>query len=84
MNKKIVICIILILILSIFIVLIRRENDKKMQDDIEYINNVIKNEITGTYEVYDENENLIYNTEDEVEAEIYNKDNNFDMQMPEF
>lgn len=86
MSKKILlfICIIVLLVLSFLIIEIRKNNDKEVTQNM--INNtaVEENEITGEYKIYDENHNLIHSTEDSIEAEIYSRDSNFDMQMPNF
>lgn len=82
-NKKVYI-LILGIILLIFIILVFYKNNKAEEVVSKEKSNVVEDAETGEYIIYDENNNILHRTQDRVEAEVYDRDSNFDMQMPDF
>lgn len=82
-NRKVYI-LILGIILLIFIILVFYKNNKVEEVVSKEKSNVVEDTETGEYIIYDENNNILHRTQDRVEAEVYDRDSNFDMQMPDF
>lgn len=82
-NRKVYI-LILGIILLIFIILVFYKNNKVEEVVSKEKSNVVEDAETGEYIIYDENNNILHRTQDRVEAEVYDRDSNFDMQMPDF
>lgn len=68
----------------IFIILVFYKNNKVEEVVSKEKSKVVEDKEAGEYIIYDENNNILHRTQDKVEAEIYNRDSNFDMQMPDF
>lgn len=84
MNRKYIVLILIIVFLTIIIAKIfisKKDIEKSVTNndtDIYY------NEETSTYTVYDENNEVIYNGNDKITAEFYNRDPDYNPKMPEF
>ena len=79
-NKKIIILLIIIVLLIVGIVVINIKNNKNENesDSNAEEGNVVRNEQTEIYEVYDANGELVTTLEDESMKEIYESNPYFD------
>ena len=79
-NKKIIILLIIIVLLIVGIVVINIKNNKNENesDSNAEEGNVVRNEQTEIYEVYDTNGELVTTLEDESMKEIYESNPYFD------
>ena len=77
-NKKFIILLIVIVLLIVGIVVININNNKNESDSNAGEGNVVKNEQTEMYEVYDANGELVTTLEDESMKEIYESNPYFD------
>ena len=77
-NKKIIILLIIIVLIIVGIVVININNYKNESDSNAGEGNVVKNEETEMYEVYDANGELVTTLEDESMKEIYESNPYFD------
>ena len=77
-NKKIIILLIIIVLIIVGIVVININNYKNESDSNAGEGNVVKNEQTEMYEVYDANGELVTTLEDESMKEIYESNPYFD------
>ena len=77
-NKKIIILLIIIVLIIVGIVVININNYKNESDSNAGEGNVVKNEQTEMYEVYDTNGELVRTLEDESMKEIYESNPYFD------
>ena len=77
-NKKIIILLIIIVLLIAGIIAINVNNNKNESDSNAGEGNVVKNEQTEMYEVYDANGELVTTLEDESMKEIYESNPYFD------
>ena len=77
-NKKIIILLIIIVLIIVGIVVININNYKNESDSNAGEGNVVKNEQTEMYEVYDTNGELVTTLEDESMKEIYESNPYFD------
>ena len=77
-NKKIIILLIIIVLLIAGIIAINVNNNKNESDSNAGEGNVVKNEETEMYEVYDAHGELVTTLEDESMKEIYESDPYFD------
>ena len=79
MNKKsiilIIICIVVILAI-LGISKIRKNKTNDIQNNTEI--NAVQNEMTGQYEIYDENGNLMRTLEDDTMVNLYKENPNYD------
>lgn len=78
MNKKnkilIIICIaVIVVILGISRIRKNKTNDIQTNTEI----NAVQNEMTGQYEIYDENGNLMRTLEDDTMVNLYKEDPNY-------
>ena len=77
-NKKIIILLIIIVLIIAGIIAINVNNNKNESDSNAGEGNVVKNEQTEMYEVYDANGELVTTLEDESMKEIYESNPYFD------
>ena len=77
-NKKFIILLIVIVLIIVGIVVININNNKNESDSNAGEGNVVKNEETEMYEVYDANGELVTTLEDESMKEIYESNPYFD------
>ena len=77
-NKKFIILLIVIVLIIVGIVVININNNKNESDSNAGEGNVVKNEETEMYEVYDANGKLVTTLEDESMKEIYESNPYFD------
>ena len=77
-NKKFIILLIVIVLIIVGIVVININNNKNESDSNAGKGNVVKNEQTEMYEVYDANGELVTTLEDESMKEIYESNPYFD------
>lgn len=77
-NKKIIILLIIIVLIIVGIVVININNNKNESDSNAGEGDVVKNEETEMYEVYDANGELVTTLEDESMKEIYESNPYFD------
>ena len=77
-NKKIIILLIVIVLIIVSIIAINVNNNKNESDSNAGEGNVVKNEQTEMYEVYDTNGELVTTLEDESMKEIYESNPYFD------
>ena len=77
-NKKFIILLIVIVLIIVGIVVININNNKNESDSNAGEGNVVKNEQTEMYEVYDANGELVTTLEDESMKEIYESNPYFD------
>ena len=77
-NKKIIILLIVIVLIIVGIVVININNNKNESDSNAGEGDVVKNEETEMYEVYDANGELVTTLEDESMKEIYESNPYFD------
>ena len=79
MNKKSIILIIICIVVIVAILgisKIRKNKTNDIQNNTEI--NAIQNEMTGQYEIYDENGNLMRTLEDDTMVNLYKEDPNYD------
>lgn len=77
-NKKFIILLIVIVLIIVGIVVININNNKNESDSNAGEGNVVKNEQTEMYEVYDANGELVTTLEDESMKGIYESNPYFD------
>ena len=79
-NKKIIILLIVIVLLIVGIIAINVNNNKNQNEEESSAGegNVVKNEQTEMYEVYDANGELVTTLEDDGMKEIYESNPYFD------
>ena len=77
-NKKIIILLIIIVLIIAGIIAINVNNNKNESESNAGEGNVVKNEQTEMYEVYDTNGELVTTLEDESMKEIYESNPYFD------
>ena len=79
-NKKIIILLIIIVLIIVGIIVINVNNNKNENESESNAGegNVVKNEQTEMYEVYDTNGELVTTLEDESMKEIYESNPYFD------
>ena len=77
-NKKFIILLIVIVLIIVGIVVININNNKNESDSNAGEGNVVKNEETEMYEVYDANGELVTTLEDESMKGIYESNPYFD------
>lgn len=77
-NKKFIILLIVIVLIIVGIVVININNNKNESDSNAGEGDVVKNEETEMYEVYDANGELVTTLEDESMKEIYESNPYFD------
>ncbi len=79
MNKKSIILIIICIVVIVAILgisKIRKNKTNDIQNNTEI--NAVQNEMTGQYEIYDENGNLMRTLEDDTMVNLYKEDPNYD------